>query len=1125
MIRLTSLFLLVFLIVSAMAQDAVPLIDPARVGDWKFNNGQEFPGATGSLEIDPDAKRQDHESLRLVGDFTKGGQYVEAGRKIDKVDIRELVMWVRNPDSDHLSLRINDASGQTHQIAIKTEPSAEWQRVTLPLEQFFAHRGEAEAVPNIAKYESWGGAKDGKWHGPATALYMLLGRGKEKKVQTLWLNDIAIIPRAAEVPGEEITTSLRLDEMAEGQQDWGFSRGEEVKGAKGSLTAVKEAAPGGGEWSLKLAGDFTGGGAYVAAIKELQALGAKDVTAFHMQVKTRNAEAISVQLVDGSGQTHQRKGIKLTADGQWHELSLEPAKVAGGEHWGGANDGKWHGPAQRFVLNVNTGSDPKGKQPEILLGNIRAEAKVSVFAQPPAFKEGFEGAATLGAEWTTAGTVAIDTKMAATGSHALELARTLEKVEQPCSAVGPAFPVAAGKWEIGLACKADLNSPDNSYNAVVVLECLDGAGKVLEKFTVADVFRQRDWQSVKQRLELPKGAAKARFAVQLNKTYGHFWVDDLSAAWLSPAVKKDDRIIRILFSTAQLGNLLFPNDPKVVSFTVETRKPLRDEQRAVTCVVRDYWGAEQTKPLVVPLGAPEKKGDRYAYAGSVDLAGAGLELGRYYEVQVSIPQEGEEPFRNYTSLAILPEANTKRFKPEEIPFTSRNWDNRLPDFVRLSDRLGIRICGVWGGWSDKPPYKAEAPSLDLVRQLGMGWLTNTPAATIERGKKDYDETALREGVRNLIQQFGKERPMVINLGNEPHGTGQRVLDNVAAYKAIYEEVKKTDPSIPVVATSVEPNEEYFKAGYGKYCDAFDFHIYETSEDVRRSIGEYKALMKKYGVEKPIWSTELGLNSQGMTRQVVAVELIKKFSTFFAAGGTNMSWFCLLYPDPEGKDHGSSGDSHNVFDCRYNRYAPRLDAVAYYHAVNGIGAKKFIAEKQYAGGVRAFLFRDKEGATLQVLWKEKGRQDSYIPLTGVKAVDVIRIDGSHHALEAGGQGVTLSLTEDPLLLQYRGGAAALPETLGAPMAALRVVPAFVTPGKETQVEVLLEKMGSELELVAAPLWTVKKGAVVSALKQQGTATFSVLMPAETSAREADFEVLLGPGKERTGMLLYRVPVKR
>ncbi|MFT5470533.1 MAG: hypothetical protein ACI8UO_005662, partial [Verrucomicrobiales bacterium] len=90
------------------AQDRVSLIEQNTADAmWKFNNGAEFPGATGSLAIDPNASRQGKPSLKLVGDFTGGGGYVQAGRSIDKVDIRELSMWVRSPDSDKFTLRLN----------------------------------------------------------------------------------------------------------------------------------------------------------------------------------------------------------------------------------------------------------------------------------------------------------------------------------------------------------------------------------------------------------------------------------------------------------------------------------------------------------------------------------------------------------------------------------------------------------------------------------------------------------------------------------------------------------------------------------------------------------------------------------------------------------------------------------------------------------------------------------------------------------------------------------------------------------------------------------------------------------------------------------------------------------
>ena len=616
-----------------------------------------------------------------------------------------------------------------------------------------------------------------------------------------------------------------------------------------------------------------------------------------------------------------------------------------------------------------------------------------------------------------------------------------------------------------------------------------------------------------------------RFQIALEKCWGTFRVDELSAAYLAPAPQHDDRITRLLFTTAQLGNLLLPEDSRRVTIDVQALKPLRDDQHTATYVVRDYWGAEQTVPTKVTLAPSGKKASNINYEAVIDLANAPLETGRYYELYAEIPREGEEPFRNYTSLAILPEAATKKYPADEIPFTSRNWDNRLPEYVRLTDRLGVRICGIWGGWSSKPPYKAEAPSLDLCAKLGMGWLTNTPIAGIETGKKDYDETALREGVRNLIQQYGKVRPMIINLGNEPHGTGARVLVNVAAYKAVYEEAKKTDPTVPVVATSVEPNEEYFKAGYGQWCDAFDFHIYEHAEDVRRTMQEYRQLMQKYGVVKPIWSTELGLNSQGLTRRVVAAEVIKKFATFFAGGGAKVSWFGLLYPDPEGKDHGSSGDSHNVFDCRYNHYCPRLDAIAYYNAVNAIAIKKFAAERIYPEGIHDILFRDREEHSLQVLWKDQGRADVALPLRGVGEVEVVRLDGSRRRFEAGGEGITLTVNEDPLLVLYAGGGAELPEKLGAPLASLTSPPTSIPPGAATTLDVALHGVsGHDVECIAPPYWTVN-GPGPDA-KESDLLKVSFTPAAGSSAREADVTIRVRNAKGAArGEIYFHVPIAR
>jgi len=541
------------------AEEVVSLIDPTDAEEvWEFGNGPEFPGATGSLSLDSKVTRGENDSLKMVGDFTGGGGYVQAGREIDNIDIRELSLWLRSPIADRLTIRIMDASDQCHQIAMKVVPNDDWQQIRLPLERFFSRRGQADAPTGIVKYESWSGAKDGMWHGPAKSIYFLMANHRSNTVKTVWMSDITIETRPTAVAGAEVETVVNLDEIVEGSHGWKFSLGGEFAGAKGSLTVAPD-QPSAGESCLQVEGDFNGGGAYVAAIRNLSDINIADVKAFRMRVKTENTTSVGIQLVDGSGQTHQRKDVPITADGKWHDFVLIPSEIAGGEHWGGANDGLWHGPARQMVVNLTRRSDPDKNQPVLLLADVRADVLRSVFLKSTAFRADFE-TDQLDSTWETSGDVAIDDKLTHKGKGSLAIIRSLEDQTKPTTVVGPKFAVVPGRWEVWLASNSDLNSPDNSYNGTVTLECLDASGAVSERFIVAEVFGRNDWNDSSKVVDIPSGADAARIRIQLNKTWGRLNVDQLSVAQLAPAPLREDTIDRILFSTVQLGNLLYPED-------------------------------------------------------------------------------------------------------------------------------------------------------------------------------------------------------------------------------------------------------------------------------------------------------------------------------------------------------------------------------------------------------------------------------------------------------------------------------------------------------------------------------------------------------------------------------------
>jgi len=1106
----------------ALGQEPVSLVNPDKpAGGWTFGNGPEFPGARGELKLATEPFRG-KPVLSLHGDFTQGGNYVQAWVALPKTRVKALSFWVNSPaGSQRLPIRYTDDADKVHQVNLKLNEKGGWQHIVFPVEEFFKKMAAAGALDIVANYETWGGAEDSKKHNKphqdVPNLAILASRAMGTTKGTILISDVLFHPSA-----EAATTvhrAIRLDEMLqEGELDWGFNLGQEFAGAKGGLDLVRD-QPEAGKNAMRLHADFTGGGAYVGVRKSFAQLDVQAMEAIHLRVRSETTGSYGLRLVDGTGQCHQQKRLPFQADGKWHDVEIVPAQIAGGEHWGGANDGKWHDSVQLIELMLNVESH-EGKKPDLYITDMRADVVAEARVKPAAYAEQFDSDDVLKKGWQAAGVVAVGGPGQAGKGKALLLQRTLEALETETWATSPAFDVAPGTWCVQYAWKAKLHSPDNSYHGAVALVALDRAGGVLATIPVGIGTGDKDWRAASASVALPQGTSKARVRVQLNKTYGSFWLDDLSASPVSTeAIER--RIERVLLATEAVGNLFLPGDKTVVKVTVEAVKPLR--QASVRYSLRDYWGAEQLPAGEAALQRAPRKGNLFIYAAEIDIPADRLAVGKFYELHVAIPQEGGEPAREYTGLAILPPAVAREHTPESVPFTIRNWDSRIPVYFHLADRLGLRLMGVWGGWSAKAPYEPHCPGIDLCAKLGAKWVTGTPASSVERkGFAEYSEEALRKGMRNFLGKFAARGLAMIAMGNEPHGTGEKVLDNVRAYKAIYETVKAFDPKIHVIGTSVEPNEEYFKAGYQNCLDSYDFHIYEHYTNVRRTMREYRELMKKYGAVKPIHSTELGLNSQGQTRLAVAREMVKKLTVFFAEGGATVSWFTIQYPDPKGKARGQFGDAHCVFDCKYDLYNPRLDAIVYYNMVNGICAKKFVEEAHYPNGVQAYLFRDEEGNCLQVLWLDGKREDVLVPVPGEADLQVVQIDGARTALRSSkAGGVSATVSEDPILLFYGGKEAALAKALGAPAVSLAAAPAAVGPGGAASFSLAGKALTAQsLRVVCPPLWqaTPKQAG-------EGRVDVTVQAPPSTPAREARVCVQLLSDGEVVGELAVPVAVAR
>ncbi|GAA1148566.1 hypothetical protein GCM10009630_53790 [Kribbella jejuensis] len=327
-----------FAILSPLSTAPVAGLSTSRVGDfentaegWTFYPGSEYPGATGSFALDTTDDHSGSSSGKLSGNFSAGGAYVSVNRTLPQVAASSVSFWAKTPNLSFLTFRITDSTGQVHQQRLTLSGATDWQ----PLSVTKFDGGK--------QYTHFGGANDGVWHSPAKSIEIVLDKGaisgatnSSVNLDDLTLNTLASTP----------TTPLGDYESA--AEGWSFYPGSEFPGATGSLT-YDTASSHAGAQSAKLSGDFSGGGNYVAVQRTFVPIDAKSLS---LWVKSSQLSSLGLRVTDATGQVHQQRlAISGTA---WQQLNVTRFDTGSGYlHFGGADDGIWHGPAKAITLTLD----------------------------------------------------------------------------------------------------------------------------------------------------------------------------------------------------------------------------------------------------------------------------------------------------------------------------------------------------------------------------------------------------------------------------------------------------------------------------------------------------------------------------------------------------------------------------------------------------------------------------------------------------------------------------------------------------------------------------------------------------------------------------------------------------
>lgn len=284
-----------------------------------------------------------------------------------------------------------------------------------------------------------------------------------------------------------------------------------------------------------------------------------------------------------------------------------------------------------------------------------------------------------------------------------------------------------------------------------------------------------------------------------------------------------------------------------------------------------------------------------------------------------------------------------------IPFTS--WRNFHSVWVKLEAEKGR--------WNfiqlDKDIALAESKRVEVMLVLGTTptWASMRPhekgCCTVNAPKGNaaeaQDISDWQNYVRTVVMRY-KGRVHIYELWNEPNvkrfysGSITKLVElNEAAYKVI----KAADPSATVVSSSLSPCceslsflDKFFSLEGGQYADVIGYHFYVAPRAPEAMIDQVKqvhALMKKYGLSKPLWNTETGwrvLNhdkniasetwaGDPLPEALAAAYMARSYVLSWAVGVERLYWYAW--------GHQSMGMTE------YNGRTPKLVASAYHEVQN------------------------------------------------------------------------------------------------------------------------------------------------------------------------------------------------
>lgn len=563
------------------------------------------------------------------------------------------------------------------------------------------------------------------------------------------------------------------------------------------------------------------------------------------------------------------------------------------------------------------------------------------------------------AGWTVEGGAYRDAKTVRTGRYSACIARSSAEISSRW--VSNLIPCTEKMYSVSGWIATDMDAlADFSFAANLVIEFVRTDGGIISREVVGWSNGRTGWQYRIKKVEPPPQSSAMRLVFEFSKNIGKAWLDDvcITVATSEPvaAIEKTGRITKGVVSlevttTALAGNIFRPDEPVII------RAALRNATNEAKQVKFEYWLTDfeghvllkGERPVIVPA-----KGE-----GKIEsqLDGKLIPAQEYLELQARVVDDNTEYDNSTVGLGILP-------KRKPTTLSEESYFGLLGDGLLAQD-IGARWTRPSVSLGSRQPASDKRYGIETIALITSDSTAGIGPEGVMNGSLPLDKFV--DYVRKIVGEY-KGIIKYYQIGNECEGG----KGYVAVLKAAYEAAKGVDPDCKIVCAGISylsikstTRSDLLKAGLGKYCDAYDYHIYEDLPVMDEILNKVNQENERYNAVKPQFITEFAAYPVvGISEPVKAAYVIKRYILAISQKIDVSFWHVLRWPA------GVLGlDQVGLMNPKGDPWVSFFTFAAMTRELEGA---KFSKRLDWGNGVYAFQFDHKTHTDL-VLWSDKGEQ--------------------------------------------------------------------------------------------------------------------------------------------------------